>query len=329
MIVDIPVSDIRIGMVLGKRVKTPLGTDLIPGGKSLTDNDIRVIRRARVKKVSVLMDDPDSDPMDVSDTKQIFVEAIEESVNRVIFTTKEDVERQAELLAKVVYDSPKSEIYLHFINKLMSFSSTVFAHSINVALISYELATWLNMSPRDKENVLLAGLVHDVGKLRIPLSILDKEGKLTKQEMSMIKKHCIYGQKILKEAGIEDDISIVALNHHERFNGSGYPMGLKGGNITRYGSIIAIVDTFEAMTANRAYRRAMQPFTVTAIMTSNNGTDYDPKYLSEFLYNVLSNYVGKKVVLTNGKVAEISAINQSNLSLPVVRYGRSWVRAWA
>lgn len=318
MLKRIPVSELKEGMKIGMPVLSPLGEKVIAKDTIVTHDVMVVISRSRAKEVTIMVSNEDLSQVKTQ-AKEMVMDGIENSINPVVFNTKEDVAQMVNRLTQIIMKNAKRKEYLQLMEKLKDYSETVFSHSINVALISYMLADWLNFPEADKEEVLLAGIVHDVGKLKIPLEILDAKRKLTKGEFEKIKKHSIFGSQMIKSAGLGEEIRLVALNHHERYNGKGYPMGLSGGRISQYGRLVGIVDTYEAMTAKRAYRKAMSPFVITEIMTANGGADYDPTFLNIFLFNILNRYVGKEVLLTNGKKAEIFSINRTNLGKPTVK----------
>ena len=158
-----------------------------------------------------------------------------------------------------------------------------FVHSLNVALISHEIATWLDFSKEKKELATLCGLLHDVGKMQIDCVLLKKPGALTEKEREIIKQHSMKGFELLlkSEWEIDSHVCNAALQHHERYDGSGYPCGLEGEQIDVYARIVAIADVYDAMTANRVYRDALEPERVLAQMRSDNDK-YDPEIFAVF-----------------------------------------------
>lgn len=135
-----------------------------------------------------------------------------------------------------------------------------FVHSLNVAMISHELATWLGWNEEDVEKVTLCGLLHDVGKLRVEYAILMKPGRLTEEERLNMQEHPILGFELLEKCQtVDEHVRNAAMQHHERYDGSGYPCGLEGKQIDKFARVVAIADVYDAMTANRVYRDAMEP----------------------------------------------------------------------
>ena len=149
-------------------------------------------------------------------------------------------------------------------------------HSIRVAEYSRLLAQRLGLSKDRQEEIYYAGLLHDIGKIRVPDSIIKKEGKLTDEEYEYIKLHPVSGYHILKEISASSDIAIGAKYHHERYDGKGYPNGLEGENIPEIARILGVADAYDAMSSNRCYRKALPQDVVRAEMVKGRGTQFDP-----------------------------------------------------
>lgn len=158
-------------------------------------------------------------------------------------------------------------------------------HSMRVTLYSLALARPLNLSDELLEEIEITGLLHDIGKIAIPEKILLKPGKLTDEEFEIIKTHPELGEKLVE--GIEKlrVISNWLKSHHEKYNGSGYPEGLKGEEIPLSSRIIAIADTYDAMTSSRSYRSALSHQQAISEVQRCAGTQFDPK-LAEIFVNI-------------------------------------------
>ncbi len=130
-------------------------------------------------------------------------------------------------------------------------------HCNRTGNLATKIATYLKLSDKIIQNVLYIGKIHDVGKIDIPIEILNKPGKLTMEEFNFIKEHPQRGHDIIMETIGDAEIAKVILQHHERIDGSGYPFGLKGNGISIEAKIILVADSFDAMTSDRPYRKAM------------------------------------------------------------------------
>lgn len=156
-------------------------------------------------------------------------------------------------------------------------------HSRRVAYLSRELARRSGLDEATIVRVHIAGLVHDVGKIGVPESVLSKPGRLTDDEFEMIKKHPEIGVRILRDIPNFEDIIPGVMSHHERFDGNGYPQRLKGLDIPLFGRVIGIADAFDAMSSTRTYRRALSSVDVLAEMQRCAGSQFDPDLIPHFL----------------------------------------------
>lgn len=149
-------------------------------------------------------------------------------------------------------------------------------HSLRVASYSRELARRMNKSPEEVNNIYYIGLMHDIGKIGIPNEIITKPGKLTEEEFAIIRSHPAIGSEILKNISEMPDISIGARWHHERYDGKGYPDGLRGEEISEIARIISVADAYDAMTSRRSYRDMLPQSVVKTEIEKGKGTQFDP-----------------------------------------------------
>ena len=227
-----------------------------------------------------------------------------------------------ELLSKTIsLVSPKQTTLDVFdmLHNMRQVNDSTYAHSLNVAIISRIIGKWLHFSNEELDTLTLAGLLHDIGKTKIPEEVLNKDGKLTDEEFQMIRNHPKYGYDILKSQPLNSHIKKAALMHHERCDGSGYPMGLTMEEIDDYALIIAIADVYDAMTAARSYRAPLCPFEVIAEFEKDGLQKYKPKYILTFLENIANAYQNNRVMLSDGTSARIVLLNHRRLSKPLVQ----------
>jgi HD-GYP domain-containing protein (c-di-GMP phosphodiesterase class II) len=156
-------------------------------------------------------------------------------------------------------------------------------HSERVALLSTLLAKEAGLDERAVERIYMAGLLHDVGKIGVPESVLQKPGKLTAEEFEQMKKHPAIGAHILQDVKQISDLIPGVLHHHERYDGKGYPDGLAGQSIPLMGRIICLADCFDAMTSTRTYRKALPLEVTLADIRRCSGTQFDPALTEAFL----------------------------------------------
>lgn len=195
-----------------------------------------------------------------------------------------------------------------------------FHHSINVAIICGVLGKWLGLKDSELKDLILAGLLHDMGKTQIPLEVLNKPGQLTDSEMAVMRLHTTQGYSLVQKIGaVPKAVARGALEHHERCDGSGYPYGLKSGEIHLYAKIIAVADTYDAMTSDRVYQKKRTPFQVVETISQEMFAKLEPAICTVFLNNVHEVFLGAIVHLSNGMEAEVVFLGRYSASRPVVR----------
>jgi HD-GYP domain-containing protein (c-di-GMP phosphodiesterase class II) len=181
------------------------------------------------------------------------------------------------------------------------------------------IAKWLRLPERDVKRVTQAGFLHDIGKSRVPLEILDKTTPLSEKEFEIIKQHPLYGYQILEESGFEDnDIKNAVLMHHKRITSKGYPNNLPESLIGNFASIVSIADVYDAMTSDRVYKKKANPFAVFEMFLKEGRSDFDTFVVNEFVNRMSLYLIGSKVKLSNGAKGEIVYIPPQDVLSPVV-----------
>lgn len=255
-----------------------------------------------------------------------FSEEFKSSLNDIVSKGK-DVNTTKLLMQinSVLKESRTSMHLLDMMHCLRDHSDYVYRHSINVALICNVMAKWLNYSEAETATLTLCGLLHDIGKLEIPSSILDKPTAFTAEEYALVKTHTTKGFQILKDKNIDEHIKYSALMHHERCDGTGYPNQYLGRSIDKYAMIVAIADTYDAMTCARPYRGPLCPFEVIEFFEFEGLQKFDPHYMLTFLNGIVQTYQGNDVVLSDGQLGKILMLNKTYLSRPVVSIGTKYI----
>lgn len=207
---------------------------------------------------------------------------------------------------------------MDILSNIRYFDDSTYAHSLNVALLANILGHWLHLDDEKLKKITVAGMLHDIGKVLISKEIIQKPGKLTADEFQIIKTHPIQGYKLLKSKHVDEAIAQAALLHHEKCDGTGYPTGIKGDKMNYAAKIIAIVDVYEAMTANRCYRDGICPFHVIRMFEDEGYAKYDPSFLIPFLRGIGDTYLHNTVLLNDGTQGEIILTNMAVPSKPSI-----------
>ena len=204
------------------------------------------------------------------------------------------------------------------ISTLKTSDEYTFKHSVDVATMSMIIARNLKMSEQDVYNIGIAGLLHDMGKSKIPLHILNKPARLTEDEFAIMKKHSELGYKILKDKEeFNDSISLAVLQHHEKMNGTGYPFGCKTEKIVNYAKILSVADVYDALVTERPYKKSFsQRVAVEMIMSMSS--ELDLTAMRSFLESVILYPVDSTVQLSNGEKARVVQNKAHSVLRPTV-----------
>jgi HD-GYP domain-containing protein (c-di-GMP phosphodiesterase class II) len=192
-------------------------------------------------------------------------------------------------------------------------------HSTNVAIINGLMGKWLGLSDEEIEELVLVGLVHDVGKTKIPPDILNAYQTLSSSEFELIKKHPIYSYEMLSSSGkFSENVRKSARHHHEKMNGTGYPDGLVSDAIPFFSRITAVSEAYDEKISERIYKTAQSPFKVLVQMQEDQFSGLDIKLVKLFIENMPKELVGRTVLLSDGSAGTVKHISETNLEYPLV-----------
>ena len=195
-----------------------------------------------------------------------------------------------------------------------------FAHSVNVCVLALMTGVTLGYSNDELTTLGAGALLHDLGKVKIPGNILNKPSSLTPTEFEVIKTHTSYGYKLITESrSLGSVIPIIALQHHESYDGSGYPMGISGDYFHEFAQITAIADKFDALTANRVYRKAFPPHEAYEMCAASGNYLFKDRIVRAFLHNISAYPSGSMVQLNSGEIAVVIETPKGYSLLPIVR----------
>ncbi|MCK7595007.1 HD-GYP domain-containing protein [Pseudomarimonas salicorniae] len=195
-----------------------------------------------------------------------------------------------------------------------------FQHSVSVGTLLMAFGRTLGLPEDELREIGLGGMLHDVGKMKVPDAVLNKPGRLTDEEYAVIKRHPVDGHAILVETrGVGEVPLEITLHHHERFNGRGYPDGLSGESISRFSRMAAIVDVYDAITADRCYHKAMLATEALRRMWEWSANDFDRSLLQAFMKCIGIYPVGTVVRLESGVIGVVVEQNEESVLTPKVK----------
>ncbi|MDR3563101.1 MAG: HD-GYP domain-containing protein [Negativicutes bacterium] len=310
------------GMLLFCPIVNEMGKVILAEGTVLTEIMIARLQTMGVSSVEIQLN-PDQE----SDTdKERFDNCYHETLARIadFFETiryfKEVPLNQMQELVDKSLD-PMLEIpgMVHYLSNVQQADDYTFHHSLSVAAIAGILGKWSGQRGEKLKNIILAGLLHDIGKLNISTAILNKPSRLTADEQDMMRRHSTEGYRMLAAApNVSQDVLLGVLQHHERRDGSGYPMGRGEDRIHYFAKIIAIADIYTAMTATRVYRDKQTPFDVVREINRDMYLKLDPELCLVFLNNIRDSLVGNVVMLNDGRKARVISAGSFSSEAPVV-----------
>ncbi len=230
-----------------------------------------------------------------------------------------DISKSKELVAECVKSILNEPSAMFWMSKIKSKDEYTAEHCLRVAILAIAFGRHLQLPPDELEMIGLCGMLHDVGKMKVPASILNKKEPLTEDEYEIIREHTVLGYVFLKEhGGIDEQVCTAAYNHHESLVGDGYPRQIDSSYLSLYDRIIAIVDSYDAITSDRCYSKGISADKATAILYKEISSRYDEYLVKEFIKMVGVYPVGTFVQLNNGFYAIVLSSNPDAKLSPIV-----------
>jgi HD-GYP domain-containing protein (c-di-GMP phosphodiesterase class II) len=318
--------------LLGKRAKNDVlnsvGLMLVPARVIIDEGHIRLLEQHHIHVSEIMLID-DRHGANPSPPTELVKEAAKYSkdlFDKIKVTKKLPLlEITKELLPLVEQVSSHPNVFQLF-ESVKAKDEYTHQHNIGVGVLSTLIGKWMKLSGPDIAILALSATMHDVGKVFIPNEILLKPGKLTMEEFEEMKRHTTYGYEILKETeGINSRIPLVALQHHERTNGAGYPQRLQEHELDPFSKIVAVADVFHAMSSKRPYHDPLPFYEVVDRMRKGSFGELDHRVVSFFLKMMIRHLVGCIVKLTDGRWGEVVFINQNDDTHPIVKIGDTFL----
>ncbi|MHA6481583.1 HD-GYP domain-containing protein [Paenibacillus sp. strain BS8-2] len=330
--VTVAVAQLKPGDKIGEDVLTSLGGVLLQRGKIITGKELEILQAFMVP--TVVVDSGETKPAEgqpaptvTSNSQPLtpfqtdYEKMIE--VTRTLFNNYVAGQGMPVMDIRVQLEKLLSHIQEY---KILTFTPRVFHerdyllhNNVTSAMTSYLIAKWVNLPQKDWMQVALAGLLKDIGNVRIDKSILSKPTPLTIEETEEMKRHPVLGYQLLKNvAALNEGVKLAALQHHERVDGTGYPLGIDATQIHPYAKIVSIADIFHAMTLNRSYRKAASPYFVLEQILSDAFGKLDPSYVRTFVEKVTQFHNGTIVRLSDERIGEIVFSDRTHPTRPWV-----------
>ena len=301
------VKEVEIDIAKGLDVLAPKKS--VQPVESVTTAQETILVPQSSDKISVLQE--------LSQAKIAFAEAgefITEMMAHVKMGHNIELEQVNPIISKMSASILRNQNALLGLSRIRVMDKYTFEHSVSISVLMMAFAKGLGLSNKIINEVGIGGLLHDIGKTLTPPKILNKPGKLTPAEFVIMKRHVVDSYNILqKTKGLSQIALNVAGQHHEKFDGNGYPHGLKGNAISLYGQMSAITDVYDALTADRCYHSGKEPSEVLKLLLKWSGSHFNPELVQKFIQSVGIYPPGSLVMLNNGFLAKVIDIHDNML----------------
>ncbi len=330
---------LRIGKVIAKDIFANTKYPIIYKNTRITEDLLYVLKAFHISKVPILLEDEEKEPalsyesveirMEIEPPKpfltfeKIYLDAVEE-FKKIFFDwesgSKIDITKVRGIILPLIEKVLEERSILFKLNSLSTPKDYLYHHCIATGLISAILTQKLGYERGFVLQMAVAGTLADCGMARIPSHIRDKKGSLTEQEFLLIRQHPLFSFKMIENLpAIKEEMKLAIYQHHERLDGSGYIEGAKSGKISNFSQIIAVADTFHAMTSERVYRSKESPFKVIEMIKESEFGKFDIKIVEALVNLVAGLPIGTNIVLSNLENGEIMFVNSFAPTRPLVK----------
>jgi len=299
------------------------GRLLLEKGKTVTKD---IIERDQMREVYVItyewINQNYSDTL--LSTGQHYLNSLKRVYYEPYFIRQDYLHKATKIVARLIPKSKGNSGLLVNLRELESYDYYSYVHSINVALLATIVGLQMGYGPLMLNNLAIGALLHDWGKLMIPCEILDKPSGLTAAEFDIIKQHPGLGEQMLRSVILSEEVLKIVRQHHERWNGQGYPDCLSGEAIYPGAQIVAVADVFDALTADRPYRAGLPPYHALEMILSSVNKNFSSDVLKAFQSSLILYPEHSQVTLNTGETGTVIAIPLGLPTRPVVRISSDW-----
>ena len=307
---------LKPGMKLDQTILDRTGRNLVMRGSILDDYVIDSLLRMGIMNVYIQEGEPEPDNIE-----QMITPEAKKHIERLHKDdpAKVKLSDTADSIASNLMDAINANNAIAIdISTLKTSDEYTFKHSVDVATMAMIIGKQQCLPDKQIYELGVSGLLHDIGKTKVPASILNKPARLTDEEFAVMKQHSVFGYHMLQERNeFNNDICMAVLQHHEKINGNGYPLGFDAPRITPYARILAVADIYDALVTERPYKKAFsQKDAIELIMSMTE--ELDIKAMKSFLESIILYPVDSIVELSNGEKAKVVSNNNSYILRPTV-----------
>lgn len=313
-----------LGCKLKKDVMNSSGVVLIPEKTILTQKHLDFIEKHHIPITQLSVEVP------AKQTNQVLVNRATEEIKEVFQYLRSKgsipVEEIENRIIPAIHQAAEFPSLHSVLSGLQAKDDYTYRHNIGVGIIATLIGKWLELDKESLSLLTTAATLHDVGKIKIADAILNKPGKFTDFEYAEMKKHTIYGYEIVKNTPrLHPRTALVALQHHEREDGKGYPHGITGQQIDYFSKIVGVADVFHAMTSKRVYKEASPLHEVIKQMQNDRFGKLDPVICNLFVFKMMEMSIGNEVKLTDGRQGIVIIFHPGDPANPTVMSGNQLI----
>lgn len=308
----VPIKELRPGMLAAKNIYNAEKNLLLAAGQRLTSSHIFRLENQKIGSVYIqsnLLGDIEVPEILQEEMRISCIGEVKKTFSRCKAGEASEIDGLQQVVETILDEVITNRKVMIQLTDIRLYDDYTFAHSVNVCVLSMMLGTALGYPTPKIQEVGMGALLHDIGKTSLSPGLLNKPGKLTAEEMQIIQTHALLGFEILRQQRtLPITVAHVALAHHEKLDGSGYPLQLKDDQIPEYSRIVAIADIYDAITSDRPYRQAFLPQEAYNMMMEMSGSHLDPIMLASFFQLVCIYPVGSMVELDSGEFAVVTGV---------------------
>lgn len=322
-----PVDTLKPGMTVARNVINSSGQILACMGAKISTQYIQYLKELGVMSIYV-SDDFSSEQELVSSQSDIISEQlrldtvrfVKDSFHDVTQFRRIDTSQVQKTVSRLLDDILSKDSVLVSLADIRTHDDYMFGHSVNVCVMSLVTGITMGLDSEHLKELGIGALLHDIGKLYIPPNILNKPYDLEAWEYEEVQKHTSIGFELLQQhEDLTEPVMQVAHQHHERWDGQGYPQKLSGREIGSYARIVAVADVYDALMADRPYRSSYTLGQTTTIINRLSGIHLDPECVDALMTNLAVYPIGSLVELNTGSIAMVMSVNKVSPSRPVVK----------
>jgi HD-GYP domain-containing protein (c-di-GMP phosphodiesterase class II) len=307
VMIPLMLSQLKPGMKLAKDVILPDGRLLLLSGFAIKPMSLRKLKAFNVDKVYI--EEGNYEPIEEFEEERVYNHAVETIKDIFTMTRKNrdsDITVVKDTVNNIMHQLIENDTLLLQLTGIRDIDNYTYMHSVDVCIYSLILGKKLGYGNEQLMSLGMGAILHDIGKCKVPLNILQKPAILTSEEFSLMKLHSVHGCEIIQNSyHLGTKIAGIAFQHHEKWDGSGYPLGISANSIGPLARIVALSDVYDALTSDRVYKRRELPHIAAEYIKQNSGTQFDPFIVDLFLSSIAVYSEGTIVLLNTGEVGSI------------------------